>query len=50
MQKQRKQIAAQNDKIQAQDEKFAELIKINEALLSAIANVDGRDQTLARAH
>jgi trimeric autotransporter adhesin len=50
MQKQRKQIAAQNDKIQAQDEKFAKLIKINEALLSAIANVDGRDQTLARAH
>jgi len=50
MQKQRKQIAAQNDKIQAQDEKFAKLVKINEALMSAIANVDGRDQTLARAH
>jgi Chaperone of endosialidase len=50
MQKQRKQIAAQNDKIQAQDEKFAQLIKINEAVLSAIANVKGRDQTLARGY
>jgi trimeric autotransporter adhesin len=48
MQKQRNEIALQNAKIQAQDEKFTKLVKINEALLSAIADLAGRDQRLAQ--
>jgi trimeric autotransporter adhesin len=50
MQKQQSKIALQDAKIRAQDDKFAQLVKINDSLRAAITDLIGKDQRLAQAN